>query len=847
MRGIGLLAVLVALLGEAHAFTVTTVDAEGSGSLAQAIIDANAMAGPDTITFAIPPGDPPAVPNISTAQLPEVTDPVTIDGTTQPGGLVELTALTSLSGTGLRLRAGASTVRGLVINRWNRAIEISGPGGNVIEGNRIGTDVLGLQGRANVEGVVIVGSPDNRIGGTTDGARNLISGNTDVSQQIPESGIRIEGEGASGNVIEGNRIGSTAAGTSALRNQIGIRLLAGASATRVGGTAAGAGNLIVANGTGIALGPDAADTVIEGNLIGVAPNGTGALGNVSEGIQVTGAKRTRIGGATAGARNVISGNGNGVELDNLSEDTVIEGNYIGTDATGTLDLGNSIGVFLTGSLGTRIVANTISGNLNGVNASLLAVGSDLRIEGNRIGTNAAGTAAVANNTGILLSSGTAVTIGGGAPAAGNLISGNSNVGVSVGATATGITIEQNRIGTAADGATALGNGTAGVQLAGGLNTVRNNVIAWNGGAGIALPSGSGSGNALRTNSIFDNGGLGIDLGIAGVTPNDTGDADNGPNTLQNFPVLDRPLIGGSSLGGTLRSIKDTTYTIDIFVNAACDSTQHGEGRELLATVSATTSSGGLASFTTTVGRTFSTEILTATATDPGGNTSEFSACVTPAVFVTTTTLDPTTTSVTTTSSTTTTSATTADSTSTTSSSTTVTLDSTSSTASTTSSPSSSSSSTSTTSLTTSTAPSVPTTTIPLPLGCALVPDAPTFPSLRCRLDALRARTEDEAALDSARVRLLAALGKATAREVQAEDSCLDGRTRAPKVRIAQMRRHLARYRRRLRALARRHDEMAAIVGPLADAAADVRADARALRRSLSCPEAVSSPTPGGLP
>src|SRR6185503_7649859 len=163
MRGMGLLAVLVALLGEARAFTVTNTNADGAGSLAQAIIDANATPGPDTITFAIPPGDPPTVPRIAVAQLPEVTDPLTIDGTTQAGGLVELTAAATGSGIGLRLRAGGSTVRGLVINRWSRAIEISGAGGNVIEGNRIGTDVPGTQSRSNGEGVVIIGSPDNRI------------------------------------------------------------------------------------------------------------------------------------------------------------------------------------------------------------------------------------------------------------------------------------------------------------------------------------------------------------------------------------------------------------------------------------------------------------------------------------------------------------------------------------------------------------------------------------------------------------------------------------------------------------------------------------------------------------
>jgi len=115
-----------------------------------------------------------------------------------------------------------------------------------------------------------------------------------------------------------------------------------------------------------------------------------------------------------------------------------------------------------------------------------------------------------------------------------------------------------------------------------------------------------------------------------------------------------------------------------------------------------------------------------------------------------------------------------------------------------------------------------------------------FPSLRCRLDALREQTEEEGALGDLRAKLLAALGKATAREVQAEDSCTAGREKEPKARLGQMRRHLARYRRRLRALAARQREMAAVAGPLADTAATLRADARALRRALTCPEASGS-------
>jgi hypothetical protein len=117
----GLVAVLLVVLGDAHAFTVTNTNAEGGGSLAQAILDANDADGPDTITFTIPPAEPPAMPRITAAQLPEVTGPVTIDATTQAEGRVELTAATALSGIGLRLQGGGSTVRGLVINRWRAA------------------------------------------------------------------------------------------------------------------------------------------------------------------------------------------------------------------------------------------------------------------------------------------------------------------------------------------------------------------------------------------------------------------------------------------------------------------------------------------------------------------------------------------------------------------------------------------------------------------------------------------------------------------------------------------------------------------------------------------------------
>lgn len=839
MRWMGLLAVLAVASLEtraATAFTVTNTAASGDGSLAKAITDANTTPGLDSIVFAI---DGTGVPRITVAVLPDITEPVTIDGTTQAGGLVELTAATASSGTGLRIVGGGSTVRGLVINRWARGIEISGTGGNVLEGNLIGTDALGMRVQPNTEGVVIDGSPGNRIGGTTAGARNVIAGNA-------TNGVRVRGTDAIANVVQGNRIGTDVSGTVKLANQTGVAILDGASGTRVGGTTAGAGNLISGNGTGIKVSAGAEDSAIEGNLLGTAAGGSTGLGNVSEGILVSGARRTHIGGPTPEARNVIAnGNGgNGVEIGNSgTEDTVVEGNYIGIDAGGTLDLGLTIGVAVMGSLRTRVVGNTISGNQNGINVTNTVADADLRIEANRIGTDASGTTALGNHTGILLTGGTAITIGGSEAASGNVISGNTSIGIFASNVTSGVVIESNRIGTASDGLSKLGNGADGVRFAGSNNTVHANTIAFNGAAGIAVQSGVG--NALEANAIFDNDDLGIDLGLAGVTANDATDGDNGANGLLNFPILDRPLIGGSSIGGTLQSKGAKDYTIEVFANASCDASTHGEGREPLGTVMATTDASGRASFMLTVGRTFGTEVLTATATDADGNTSEFSACVTPAEFVTTTTFDTTTTS----SSTTTTSETVPEDTSTTTTTPSETTTSSVSTSTSTSTlettPSSSSTSSSATSSTTgsiavTTSTATPSTTLPLTLGCAIVSVGPTFPSLRCRLDALREETETASALGSLRVKLLATVAKARARGVQAEESCTDGRAKEPKARLGQMRRQLARYRRRLRALAARHEDVAALAGALADAAATLRDDARALRHALSCSAAPAS-------
>jgi parallel beta-helix repeat protein len=201
-----LLALGLAGLGDAATLTVTTNADSGAGSLRQAMLDSNASAGTlDTIAFAIPGG---GVHTITPASaLPTITDPVVIDGTTQPGfagmPLVELDGSTA-AGTGLMITAGSSTVRGLVINRWATGISISGAGQNLVAGNFIGTDASGVLPLGNdTYGVNIDGSSNNLVGGAAVGEGNLIAFNS-------VRGVRVSD--AAGNTIRGNAIHSNSLG-----------------------------------------------------------------------------------------------------------------------------------------------------------------------------------------------------------------------------------------------------------------------------------------------------------------------------------------------------------------------------------------------------------------------------------------------------------------------------------------------------------------------------------------------------------------------------------------------------------------------------------------------------------
>ncbi|MCH8814922.1 MAG: hypothetical protein IH957_07470 [Chloroflexi bacterium] len=448
-----------------------TDDSVGDGpcTLRAAIEEANALAGADTINFSIGTGVQTIAPG---SVLPFITDPVTIDGTTQAGfagtPIIELDGSGAGAGVvGLLITAGNSTVRGLVINRFvGHGIELRTNGGNFVQGNYIGTDVAGTADLGNEgNGVRILNVPGNTIGGTAAGAGNVISGNQ-------RDGVSIVSSAATGNMVQGNYIGTDIAGTADLGNGSNGVEMNDAPGNTIGGTVAGAGNVISGNANGVVIVNSLATAnMVQGNFIGTNAGGTGALGNSSSGVLIAiNASNNTIGGTTPAARNIISANSKGVSIGSGTTGNVVQGNFIGTDVTGTTALGNST---------------------EGVNIT------------------------AANNN----------TIGGTTPGAGNVISGNGNIGVIIGGQAsTGNVVQGNLIGTDITGTANLGNFSDGVRIIGeasnntigGTTPGAGNIIAFNGATtsrhGVVVDGSLGlptSGNTIRGNSIHTNALKGI--------------------------------------------------------------------------------------------------------------------------------------------------------------------------------------------------------------------------------------------------------------------------------------------------------------------------------------------------
>lgn len=402
---------------------------------------------------------------------------------------------------------------------------------------------------------------------------------------------------------------------------------------------------------GILIGENGGNS-IEGNFIGTDVTGSAALGNGSVGVNVVASSGNSVGGAATGTRNLVSGqsNSSGIQISSGGSDNVVQGNLVGTDATGRFELENGTGISVSNSASNVIggtdtaVRNVVSGSRGGGIVLSGSATSNNEVTGNYVGTNAAGTAAIPNNVGIVVSvTASNNQIGGALTEEGNVISGNRSDGILILGAAIGNVIQGNRIGTTADGTTALGNRNGifldsgsgddldypSNTLIGGEGAGEGNLIAYNDMAGVAVLGGLG--NGILSNAIHSNGELGIDLGQSagvsdGVTENDQDDSDEGANALQNYPVLNQPVFdeGFVTVSGTISPAYNSEITLQLFANDTCDLSGHGEGQAFLGSI--TLQPGATMfeqAFDFAVGQ---GPVITATATDAQNNTSEFSRC-----------------------------------------------------------------------------------------------------------------------------------------------------------------------------------------------------------------------------
>lgn len=683
------------------------------------------MAGLDNIQFNIGSGTPSIA--IAGLALPTITEPIIINGNTGGAARVELNgAGAGGNAAGLLITAGGSTINALVVNRFaHSGIELTTGGGNIIQNSYIGTDAAGTTDLGNtLNGVIISNSSNNIIGGIAAGAGNVISGNgndgvlimrivniiaqvegnvvagnfigTDVSGTIALGnsgngvsissavnniiggtsvgagnlissnkgyGVNISGIFTTGNQILGNYIGTDVTGSAALGNTLDGVSVQLCTDNIIGGTLAGARNLISGNsGCGVYIsGLFSIGNQVLGNYIGTDASGTAALGNALDGVMIEDATSSIIGGTAPGARNLISGNrGHGVDITNARSNQVL-GNYIGTNVTGTAALGNTLDGVRIQFTSNNIIGGTIPGarNLisgNNGNGVLIADISTMgnQVLGNYIGTDASGMTALGNSKDGVVIGSTPNIVGagpniiggsniiGGAAAAGNLISGNGGNGVAIGSVFTiGNQVLGNFIGTDVTGTFHLGNNQNGVFIfdssnnaVGGTMTGEHNLISGNDARGVYISGSNVVRNRVLGNSIFGNSQLGIDLGLSGVTPNDADDPDPGPNNLQNFPLLS--LVGSSNgqtnIQGRLNSLADSSFRIEFFSNDLCDPSGNGEGQTFIGFQNVTTIGNDAQINATLPVAVAAGKFITATATrlDSENNpieTSEFSACI----------------------------------------------------------------------------------------------------------------------------------------------------------------------------------------------------------------------------
>lgn len=488
---------------QANSYLVTNTNDAGAGSLRRAILSANQQPDTDTIKFGIAGAGPQTI--TLAANLPAITQPVTIDGYTQPDATeasagsvaVPLVVIDASAATvGLALSTNDSVVRGLVIQKAQGlfiadGISVVGDR-NRIEGNFVGTGADGTANGSGNEGDGVQISGDlNLVGGTGPEDRNVISDNVDA-------GVRIANAIDTRNVIQNNLIGTDATGTEPAGNNDGVAIAG--DDNLVGGSTAEARNVIAGNdNVGVHLTGDA--NRVQGNAIGTDITTTARVENF-DGVRI-GGDDNQIGGPAAGEGNVISGNdAYGVHVQSGTGNR-LEGNLIGPDDNGAplVDGDDQWGVWIESSYTAVGGAADGEGNVISGNGMGLVVAGDLNdVLGNRIGTDADGETALPNADGGIQVTGDRNRVGGPAAGEANVVSSNGGDGIAIQVfdlvnpvVPWGNMLKGNLIGTNAGGDAALPNEGDGVELSdamwnqiGGLEAGEGNVISGNAGHGVRI-------------------------------------------------------------------------------------------------------------------------------------------------------------------------------------------------------------------------------------------------------------------------------------------------------------------------------------------------------------------------
>ncbi len=554
--------------GPALSSVVTNTQDSGPGSLRAAIY--YALDNPaTTITFNIATNNPGLTNRVFRIQVtdgyPSLGNATVIDGSTQPVNLNSngpaiqldgsLAQTTSVFPCGLVMKSNNCSIRNLVINNFaNNAIWITGSNaiGNTVRGCYLGVGPAGTNAAPNGVYPVLIngGANRNTIGGTNAAARNIISGSLN-------QGVLLSDPGTSGNLIQGNYIGLSVTGTNALPNTWGgIAVALGSQSNLIGGTIAGARNVISGNN---AQGITFTDTntignMVQGNYVGLNASGTAAVPNAYSGINFFGgAHYNQVGGTAAGSGNVISGNHNqGILIQHFgSIGNLIQGNYIGTGPQGTNAIPNGFhGVQIAEQSQSNIVGGTlvsarniISGNtLSGVSINDSGTVGN-QILGNYIGLDVGGGFAVPNgSSGIGVYGARGNIIGG---SAGNVVSGNVYQGIVLSGPGTiGNSIFGNTVGLNAAGSAVVPNTGAGIGIYGGAQSnqiggpllAQRNFVSGNAAQGIVLGNTNTTGNVVQGNFV-------------GCNPSGTSVMGNAYSGIELSGGASANLVGGNFAGG----------------------------------------------------------------------------------------------------------------------------------------------------------------------------------------------------------------------------------------------------------------------------------------------------------